>query len=179
VNKENDSLKVYAISDRFEKFACQLELNLLNFKGRIISKGYVENAVNPHVSVVLFRRKIKDIIKENEIDSLFLNVNLLENGKIIDSQNHFFAEPKEMKLPMPKIQISTTNDGNKNKITLISDVFAKSVYITCENSEGKFSDNYFDLIPLAMKEIEFENKGKISIKDLKFKVISLNEIQNK
>ena len=51
--------------------------------------------------------------------------------------------------------------------------FAKDVYLSTDEIEGFFSDNYFDLIPGVAKRITFQPKNKIDGIEGKIKVISL------
>jgi beta-mannosidase len=56
---------------------------------------------------------------------------------------------------------------------LISTKYAKDVYLSLENIEGFFSDNYFDLLPGTEKKIIFQTKRQIDDFSGRLKIMSL------
>ena len=68
---------------------------------------------------------------------------------------------------MPQANIKTKIKKEKDYfiISLQTDVLAKNIELI-SNLDGKFSDNYFDLLPNQKKEIRFVSKenGELKIK---------------
>ena len=64
------------------------------------------------------------------------------------------AEPKDLRLPTPKIQTEIkTLDEKTFEITITSDSYAKALKIDGCDLKAKFSDNFFDLLPNKPKTI--------------------------
>jgi beta-mannosidase len=59
-----------------------------------------------------------------------------------------------MSLFKPEIKITIEEEKDHFVLVLLSDVLAKNVYVDC-SVNGKYSDNYFDLIPGEETTIEF------------------------
>ena len=78
-------------------------------------------------------------------------------------------------MPNPKIKYEVTEINEREfEINLISDVLAKNVYLNSE-TEGFFSDNYFDLYPNENRKIKFTADKDLMGKNLidELKIITL------
>jgi beta-mannosidase len=62
---------------------------------------------------------------------------------------------KRVYLPNPEIKKKVSIQGKKILITLESTKFAKDVYLSVPGFKGRFSDNFFDMIPGKVYEVEF------------------------
>ncbi len=63
------------------------------------------------------------------------------------------------------------NDGYE--LQLNSDKYAKDVYLSMEDYDGFFEDNYFDLFPGEIKKVKYQTNKQIEGLLKKLKVISL------
>jgi beta-mannosidase len=87
------------------------------------------------------------------------------SGKLVSSNSHFFTQPKNLCLEQPVISVKASK--KKNSFIVSSNVLAKNVFI--DGGDGIiFSENYFDLIPGASKEIDIT--GSQSFQQLKKKI---------
>ena len=50
---------------------------------------------------------------------------------------------------------------------LSSDKFARAVYLSAANARGLFVDNFFDLIPGRVVEVEFAKNGAIQLAEFR------------
>lgn len=72
----------------------------------------------------------------------------------MDSKEFYFVKAKELKLASGVIRITEVEGSNGTRYTLETDVLAKQVWLSSERG-GRFSDNFFDLIPGVAKSVEF------------------------
>ena len=70
---------------------------------------------------------------------------------------------KDLLLPKPKIKFSIKETENDFIVMLTTDKLAKNLYLRLDDIDGRFSDNYFDLLPGKSTEIEFVCQKKISL----------------
>ncbi|PWK20874.1 glycoside hydrolase family 2 protein [Xanthomarina spongicola] len=70
------------------------------------------------------------------------------------------------------IQKKVTKTASEFKIELISTVLQKDVFLFC-NETGRFSDNYFDLLPNMKKVVDFETTHT---ENILFKTKSVNSL---
>ena len=131
----------------------------------------------------IWRKQKKISLKENssnKINSLELSsLNLSECVFITEFKNHrslfYFVKPKDLKLKKGEIEKVITKENNGFSITLKSKTLQKDVFIYA-NEKGKFSDNFFDLLPNEEKKISFKTKS-MNVKKLHIK--TLNKINLK
>ena len=77
-----------------------------------------------------------------------------------------------MKLEKPVVKISVERDFDGYSLIIKTNKLAKYMYLSYENYNGFFTDNYFDLIPGITKKVKFITKETIKnpIKELKIMV---------
>ncbi|MBA4183588.1 MAG: hypothetical protein H0X49_06205 [Acidobacteria bacterium] len=80
-----------------------------------------------------------------------------------------------MMFSRPEIKTEITAGEKGFKITLATDKVAKAVFLSGLSEEGRFVDNYFNLVPGKKTEIEFRANSKMSVDEFrkKLKVRSL------
>ena len=97
---------------------------------------------------------------------------ILSNNKIIDSGIHYFVKPKDIALE--NASIITTIE--KNIIKLKSNTLAKNIYLSSNDINGFFSDNFFDLQPNIEKYVSFDAYDNEQITKKSLSVFSLQDI---
>ena len=166
--KEN-SLHIYIVNDTFKSINKILSLSLIDFYGKIIYEDQLQVESPENSSKVVFTLPLKSLKFDRK--STVLRVNLGEYEYL-----HYFSRPKDLKLFENEInpeisgatEIENKNDGFR--ITLISKTLQKNVYIDAD-SKGKWSDNYFDLLPNQSKTIYFYTENK-ALPKLQFKTLN-------
>jgi len=69
----------------------------------------------------------------------------------ISESLYFFDRPKSLNLTKP--QLTLTPDSSTKSLTITTDVIAKDIFLYVDGVDVWFSDNYFDLIPGAVKVV--------------------------
>ena len=57
------------------------------------------------------------------------------------------AEPKDMRLGMPRLRVTASADGGSVRLRLESDELALSVILWLDGADAAWSDNFFHLLP--------------------------------
>ena len=80
-------------------------------------------------------------------DNLMINAKYYIGKNLISEDNFYFSPPKELKLPVTKVKYTVNKTKSGFTIELSSPKLAKNVYLSVNDKNAFFSDNYFDLIP--------------------------------
>jgi beta-mannosidase len=107
----------------------------------------------------------------------FLLFELLEKEKVIASKVYFFNLPKDLQLDNIEPVIQKSNTENGILLTISSTSLIKDLMLVSNDSEGRFEENFVDILPGKERAILFHPSGKISVDDLIFSSISLNRIK--
>lgn len=155
VHKQNNNLTVYAVSDELVDISSKLRLTILNFNGAIISKSEIDVKVNQNTSTELFKIKETDILKKYKKNEILLKVELLNGKKLLADNLFYFVKPKDLKLQEPEIKTKIVKKEGKQYLQVSTNSLVKNLYINYPNQSLFLADNYFDLLPNSIKQIEF------------------------
>ena len=174
LERDDETLNIYLINDGNESVKGYLTFQSINFDGEIKLHAEEYYQINPN-SVELLRSL--DITNYTHIDWSYSFLIIGFNGDVRVNEKYFyFVKPKNMNLSKPEIKISKEKNGDHYILNLVSNTLAKNVFVD-SNADGKFSDNFFDLIPGEEKIIEFYPNEDID--EVSFTTFSLwNTMQN-
>lgn len=169
---DDDKFKVHVISDRLKPLSGEFELRLKNMSGTVLKSWSIDCKLEQLENKIVFEKSIFELLDQYSVKEVFLEMRLTEGGHFIDEGLKYFVHPKDLKLKKALISTSV----NAYEISLSSNQLALGVYLSVENIEGRFSDNYFDLIPGQNKTITFTSKTKDVNLELELKISSLVDI---
>lgn len=160
---EKDLLNIFLINDGFEYMSGALSTQVMDFSGDIIWEDSQEIEVKPNSSA------LKQTI---DLSKLSFNKNkVVIVSEFQESRSLFYlVKPKDLDLPPKAIQKTITKTEGGFTISLSSKTLQKDVFLFCKET-GRFSDNYFDLLPNKTKFIVFKTEAK-HLKDVE--IMSLN-----
>ena len=170
-NIENGKFQVYLISDRLTPINGEIQLSLIDFRGKELWNKTVKTSVPANASILCFNMAESTLLASAVKNNCILKINLIENKNVLATNNFYFVPEKEMNLTKPKISVISISKENTITLTLMSDVLAKNVFITFAGITGIYNDNYFDLLPGIEKTITF--KSTTPIGKVKPKIVSL------
>ncbi len=160
---ENDNqVEVFVVNDTFSEINDTLTIDHLDFSGNLLfeEKQLISSPINSSTIAYKYAIQNKDFNKKNT----FLKITFGESEYF-----HYFSKPKELELVDKAISIETIKNEEGFLIKLQSEALQKNVFLYTDE-KGKWSDNYFDLLPGIVKEIQLETYVKtlpeINIKTL-------------
>jgi beta-mannosidase len=158
---KNGMISVWIMTDIAEEIRDTLIINIYNLNGEISHK--ITQSINKKVegSALIYSRKIK--VNNNQ----FLVAEL--KNKQVKSKILFTTKTKNLNFKKPTISCAIEN----NTIILQTDTPAFEVYL--HGIEGKFSDNFFSLLPGEKKILKFEGKELNKNKLLIWSLYDLNK----
>ena len=137
-----------------------LSSKIIDFEGRVIWRNsqYVE--VQPNSSTLKFSQDL-DAISFDKREVVLVS----QFNEVV---NHFyFDQPKNLKLQTAGIKQEIKSIADGFSIVLQSNTLQKDVFMYT-NTSGRFSDNFFDILPNSTVEIKFVTTSK-TLDDLQLK----------
>jgi beta-mannosidase len=172
---KTDSLKsVFSIiNDGYNSNSAMLDLHIENFEGLDLWRKsfYVKIKANENTTLLIDSLfKIESQLGRDKIDL----VAILYNDEGVLLQQHFFFD-KTKNLVLPDVVLSTDvcEYGKGYMLTLSTVNLAKNVYLSLANGDATFSDNYFDMLPGDVRQIEISSALPINevISNLKIRTM--------
>jgi beta-mannosidase len=110
------------------------------------------------------------LLQGHDPKRVFVECELIANGKALSENQLFFSKPKELALPRPNITVETEMARDGFKIKLSTDKLARAVYLSLDGVEGRFSDNYFNLLPGKPVEVIFRPSQAVQLEDVRHRL---------
>ena len=174
---ERGKLNVYAVNDNNKRIKVKLIVKSVDFDGKALFNDEVDLILNPLSSKHIYTEDIYDLTGLTPEENSLVLLKLVSNKEIIADNIFYFKFPKEFLLTKNiKPEIEMTNFEGGYQLNITSDKLIKNLFLSLENGDGFFSDNYFDIIPGKAKKIFLETNERIdSVNDIVLK--SLNDVQ--
>ena len=156
---------MFIVNDTFSEITETLKISHIDFSGNLLfeEKQLISSPINS--SSIAYKYAIQN--KEfNKINTLLK----ISFGEI--EYFHYFSKPKELELEIKEISITTIKNEEGFIIKLQSGILQKNVFLYTKE-KGIWSDNYFDLLPGIVKEIQLKTDTK---KLPKINIKTLNKI---
>lgn len=146
---EDGTLHVYIVSDRLKPTKGQLDIRVMDLKGNILFEKKTNLTLPANTSKSQFSAPIESVLNGKNPNEVVVNARFTESGKDgeIISNNYFFTRFKDIDFPKADIQMTSVPAGDGYDVTVMSDVFARGVFLSIDGINNFFSDNYFDLLP--------------------------------
>ncbi|GMK37289.1 beta-mannosidase [Paenibacillus sp. CCS19] len=147
-------LDVRVLSDSVVHSKGELIVEGYDFHGNLMSRIGTEVIIQQPSVNVYTALLAADLIGSVQPSKSVVIAKLLINGEEVDRNIHYWVPTKDLDLPSPVVKLTQGQDENGIWVRLESDRLAKQVWLSSE-SEGRFSDNYFDLLPAYPVTVRF------------------------
>ena len=154
VVKEKE-MQFYVVSDRLEPIPATLEIVVLDFSGKEISRQTQPVTVAANTSELHLTLTEERLTCSQDAAQLVIVSRLRDEKRIVAEHLMYFQLPKDLKLSPPEIAVKISGSPGGCVIELSCRSLARSVMLACADDEGFFSDNYFDLLPGETRRVEY------------------------
>jgi beta-mannosidase len=154
VVKENEA-QFHIVYDRLKPMKATLEIRVLDFSGREISRRTLPVAVAANTvksCLALTRRQLTGSKDEAQ---LVIVSRLIDGNGVVAENLSYFRLPKDLELSPPELASRIRKSAGGYSIEVSSRSLARSVMLACGDEAGFFSDNYFDLLPGGKKIVGY------------------------
>ncbi|WP_298756560.1 glycoside hydrolase family 2 protein [uncultured Psychroserpens sp.] len=165
---ENNNLKTYLINDGLKQIDVHNEFQMIfNFDGDMLWSHNFDATLYNTSSILINELDLKGL--DIDYEDVYVLTTLNDKSYI-----SYLAKPKDLKLKKAPVNQTIAKTQKGFKIFLHSTTLQKNIFLQT-NNKGHFSDNYFDLKPGEILEIEFETDAE-HLDGLKIK--TLNDLIN-
>lgn len=140
---------VTLVSDRRSVVSGRLEVKVMDLDGKIIDSYGKTVKAAPNSSSVC----CEGLLPEGADPAGTLLYVTFTAGEKTYSNIAMFSLLRDMKLPVPELDLSVEKTEDGYDVTVSSDKFARGVWLTIDGTDHHFSDNYFDLLPGASRTV--------------------------
>ena len=172
---ENGKIIIYAVSDSLETVNAQLSIKLIDFTGKILNSLLSTVQAKANTSTKVFEMQQTDFLNGANPQNSLLYAELNLSGEKLSDNILYFEPSKNLSLINPDIKKNIEKSGNNYKITIESENLAKNVYLSIDEDDGFFSDNYFDIIPGREIIVIYSPIKPINNFEQKLKIITLTD----
>jgi beta-mannosidase len=166
--ENEDHLDVYIISDKQVSLPAVLKLMIMDYDGEVKWQSDKQIEISRTASNIYSKAEIKGFLKADHL----LVAKVIVGDSVIAENLYYFLPAKSLNLPHVKISQKVTPTHRGYLIHLTADKLAKNVFLYSD-LEGRFTENYFDLIPDESKAIEFTTLTNEPDFEKRLKIISL------
>lgn len=176
--EEAGLLRVYGVSDRRSPTAARLELRILDFAGQVSYQRQLAVTLAANASQVYFEVPRAELLGGQDARGVVFVAELREGQQLASRSLHYFVKSKELELPEPELQLEqgAARDG-RTPLRLRARRLARAVQLSAVASapardpfaDPRFSDNYFDVLPGELRELEYQGPppARIALRSLR------------
>lgn len=152
-----EGIEVWVTGDRLERFAGEINLQLISFRGNILWKKKLKISLASNSSKKFFLIP-RLLYAKHDVHTIYLFGTLSRDRNIESTNRFFFSEPKYWKLPKGRaaVQLKKEKSGRWT-VTIKAKTFLKGVRVEIDGEEIVFDDNYFDLDAGNVKSMTFDS----------------------
>lgn len=176
VDVNEDLHRIKGVNDSGKEQNMKMLVELKDFDGSIIRAYQQPVSLPTDKAEVLFDFKRSSIADTFDLASLFLDIKLLDNEQIQARKLHYFAKPKDLNLLAIEPDIEMVPYENYIELRLKCKQLVKNIYLLSNDPKGRFSDNFFDMVPGNEYRIRFYPGGDLPISSIEFDVVTMNAI---
>lgn len=146
-DSDKNNLVINVSNERLTEFNGSIKWKLRRNTAEILAEGELEGVTVPPLSAKNCLTITKEMTGADEsmYGEVYLEYMLLHNGAIISDSTYMYCLPKQFSFLDPEITFKTDKVGDKYRITLKAERFAKGVYLDFDETDCVFSDNWFDM----------------------------------
>jgi beta-mannosidase len=169
--EDDGNLTVHLVSDLRHRFNGRLTVRICNFAGKAIYEKVQSLVVEGCKSKKAFEQPVSALLGDMKREEVFVHVILEEGDRTVAENTLYLALQKDINFPESRISKKISRSDEGYTLTLNTDLLARAVYLSIDDSDDLFSDNYFDLIPGRTVSIKLKTKLHVSELEKRLKVI--------
>ena len=156
---QNDSLLVYAVSDRSQPTNAELSVEVMDFFGKVVYAEKANVEVPANTSTVLVRMERSSLLRGVTGTDALAVIRLTSGGRVVDEKNVYFEYHKNLNLPKdPGLSVRVQGEGKEKYILVTTNKLACNVMFALSGGTAFFSDNYIDILPRRTYKIDVKTE---------------------
>ena len=176
--KEGNNLSYYIMSDRLTDEELTLNLELMDFNGKVYRKQKVDGLLPANTSKLFYQEPVEQALAGRDSATTFMHMVVKsKKGEVLSDEIYYFAHPKDQLLPKAPLQWQVKQKKGYCEVTVKADKLARDIFIEVPVQGVRFSDNFFDLLPGQKKKVIITSPDGKSLDHLQVTVHQLSDVQ--
>lgn len=176
--KEGNNLSYYIMSDRLTDEELTLNLELMDFNGKVYRKQKVDGLLPANTSKLFYQEPVEQALAGHDSATTFMHMVVKsKKGEVLSDEIYYFAHPKDQLLPKTPLQWQVKQKKGYCEVTVKADKLARDIFIEVPVQGVRFSDNFFDLLPGQKKKVIITSPDGKSLDHLQVTVHQLSDVQ--
>ena len=176
--KEGNNLSYYIMSDRLTDEELTLNLELMDFNGKVYRKQKVDGLLPANTSKLFYQEPVEQALAGRDSATTFMHMVVKsKTGEVLSDEIYYFAHPKDQLLPKTPLQWQVKQKKGYCEVTVKADKLARDIFIEVPVQGVRFSDNFFDLLPGQKKKVIITSPDGKSLDHLQVTVHQLSDVQ--
>ena len=155
-----EELQVFVVSDLLEESRGVLRLALFTLAGEPLWQHEGPVTVPPLSNGVHFRASLSSLTRGRRPSELFFHAEFRRGKELLSRNLLLFAPFKELALPEPGLQWRFVPGGREYRVQVSAENLALGVELLADQVDGRFSDNFFYLLPGEIQQVSFLPAGR-------------------
>lgn len=151
----SDKVDIHLVSDQIAPKSLTVRVKVLGLDGTLYKEMPQSLTLAGGEAIKVLSLTTEQLLGDVHPAEAILVAELEHEDQLIHTEIAYFVSAPELSLQQPHIQVVETEVDGVIAYELTTDVLARQVWLSSE-SEGIFSDNFFDLIPGVTKIIQFK-----------------------
>ena len=176
--KEGNNLSYYIMSDRLTDEELTLNLELMDFNGKVYRKQKVDGLLPANTSKLFYQEPVEQALAGRDSATTFMHMVVKsKKGEVLSDEIYYFAHPKDQLLPKTPLQWQVKQKKGYCEVTVKADKLVRDIFIEVPVQGVRFSDNFFDLLPGQKKKVIITSPDGKSLDHLQVTVHQLSDVQ--
>jgi len=170
-------LDIHVVSDLLRPMDGVLHWTLASNDGRVIDRGAAPVRLEPGESRAVLSRTEDEWLSGRRGRDVYLHCAIKEKSRVLSDNVHHFVPLKTVDLPDPGLRWSLAPDEAGAAVTVSALRLAKNVHLEAPGLEGRFEDNFFDLLPGQSRTVVFHSPRRLDLPELE-KILVLRSLRD-
>lgn len=176
--REGEELCHYLISDLLKDEPVTLQLDLMDFNGKIYRTRKHEGTLSANTSQLFTKENWQEALAGKDTADVLMHAILKsKKGEILSDEIYYFAKPKNQHLPHTPLRVKVSKKGTTCEVTVKADKLARDIFIEVPEQGARFTDNFFDLLPGHQKTVRITLPNGSPVSGEGIRVRQLSDIQ--
>jgi beta-mannosidase len=150
-------LRVYVVSDNQSNTKADLEVKVVTLTGKVVNSYRKSVVVPANTSTIMLDESTETILEGEKAENVVI-VSSLKVGEKLYTNNNFLVKQGALNFPACNITTKVEKCDGGVAVSVSSDNFARAVYLSIEDNDNFFEDNYFNILPGTSRTIKVKTK---------------------
>jgi beta-mannosidase len=153
-NPQNGAIDVFVTSDRLAPCRGTLAWQATDLGGRLLRSEVIRGLDIPaRQSQKVKTLDLADLTQARGLDNVLTWLKVIVDGRIVSDNLISFVLPKDLNLGDPRLKAAIAKDGKKFRVTLAAEQPALWTWLSLDDSDAKYSDNFVHVAADAPAQI--------------------------